>query len=207
MNENMLNRSDAQAEVQVAPVLSPVRAARREKLLDAAEELFVAQGFRATAIEAIAEAAGMSKVTVYGYFRDKDAVFVAVAQRLAARMEAAVRAALAGTSSYPGNIADALAAKHLIVLERVQGSPFAGELFQAKAAHVAQRFAALDAAILALLTTAFREAGRDSEWATSTASLLFGAANGVAGRARDADTLTKQLHRLVHALSPPEACD
>ncbi|MFM9936800.1 MAG: TetR/AcrR family transcriptional regulator [Novosphingobium sp.] len=55
-----------------------MRAAQRETVLDAAEALFLAQGFRATPIEAIAETASMSKVTVYGYFRDKDAVFVAV---------------------------------------------------------------------------------------------------------------------------------
>lgn len=189
------------------PTLSPVRAARREKLLDAAEALFVAQGFRATAIEAIADAAGMSKVTVYGYFRDKDAVFVAVAERLAARMEAAVRSALDGGVPFPGTIAEALAAKHRIVLERVQTSRFASELFQAKAAHVAQRFAALDDDIVALLTDALAAAGRDAAWAAGTAHLLFAAANGVAGRARDANTLTAQLDRLVRAVVAPDGMD
>jgi AcrR family transcriptional regulator len=177
-----------------------VRAARREKLLDAAETLFVAHGFRATAIEAIAEAAGISKVTVYGYFRDKDAVFVAVAERLAARMETAVRAALAGAAPFPAPVAEALAAKHRIVLEGVHSSPFASELFQAKAAHVAQRFAALDAVLITLLTTALAQAGRKTEWAAKTAELLFAAANGIAGRARDAETLTVQIDRLVRAL-------
>lgn len=191
--------------MQAEPALTPVRAARRERLLDAAEALFVAQGFRATAIEVIAEAAGMSKVTVYGYFRDKDAVFVAVAERLAARMELAVRNALDGSAPFPGNVAEALAAKHLIVLERVQGSPFAGELFQAKAVHVAKRFAALDGEIIAMLSGALGKADRDAKWAAETAQLLFAAANGVAARARDPDTLTAQLGQLVRALVAHDA--
>jgi AcrR family transcriptional regulator len=74
--------------MQTDPTLSPLKLARRDKLLDVAERLFVTQGFRATTIEGLAEAAGLSKVTVYGYFADKDAVFEAVALRLADRMRA-----------------------------------------------------------------------------------------------------------------------
>ncbi len=63
-------------------------------MLDAAETLFVTQGFRATTMEGIAQAADMSKVTVYGYFSDKDAIFAAVAGCLATRLVKAVSAAL-----------------------------------------------------------------------------------------------------------------
>ena len=123
--------------------LSPVRAARRERLLGAAEALFVAQGFRATSIEGIADAAGMSKVTLYGYFRDKETVFVAVAERIADALEEAVQTALMADMPFPAPLAMALTAKHQIVQTRVQRSTFASELFQAKTAHVARRFAAL----------------------------------------------------------------
>lgn len=182
------------------PTLSPVRTARRERLLDAAETLFVAQGFRATSIEGIAEAAGMSKVTLYGYFRDKEAVFVAVAERIADELEAAVEAALAVETPFPGPLAAALIAKHRIVQDRVQGSAFASELFQAKAAHVARRFKALDEAILAGLAEAMVREGHARGEAEETALLLFCAANGIANRAGDAATLAARIDRLVRAI-------
>lgn len=190
----MPERSVLQAE------LTPVRAARRERLLDAAETLFVAQGFRATSIEGIAEAAGMSKVTLYGYFRDKEAVFVAVAERIADELEAAVETALAIEAPFPAPLAAALIAKHRIVLERVQGSAFASELFQAKTAHVARRFKALDEVILSGLAAAMVRAGQIRAEADETAQLLFCAANGIANRAITAEVLTARIGRLVRAV-------
>lgn len=51
-------------------------------MLDAAAVLFLRDGFAATSIEAIATAAGVSKRTLYARFAGKEAVFLAVAQRL-----------------------------------------------------------------------------------------------------------------------------
>lgn len=168
--------------------------------MDAAEALFVSQGFRATSIEAIAEAAGMSKVTLYGYFRDKEAVFTAVAERLADTMEEAVQTALAADAPFPAPLAAALIAKHRIVQARVQRSAFAGELFQAKAAHVARRFAALDEAIIVGLTAALEREGHSTENAAESAMLLFSAANGIANRTGDGALLGTRINRLVHAI-------
>ncbi len=194
MNVSMPIRSFKQVE------LSPVRAARRERLLDAAEALFVTQGFRATSIEGIAEAAGMSKVTVYGYFNDKEAVFVAVAARIADTLEEAVQMALAADAPFPAPLAMALTAKHRIVHQRVQRSAFASELFQAKAAHVARRFAALDDMIISGLTAALVREGHTSETAAESAQLLFCAANGIANRAGDVGVLAARIERLVRAV-------
>lgn len=51
-------------------------------MLDAAGRLFLRDGFAATSIEAIAGTAGVSKRTFYARFADKEAVFLAVVQRL-----------------------------------------------------------------------------------------------------------------------------
>lgn len=51
-------------------------------MLDAAAGLFLRDGFAATSIEAIATAAGVSKRTLYARFAGKEAVFLAVVQRL-----------------------------------------------------------------------------------------------------------------------------
>lgn len=59
-------------------------ARRQEYLIEVATRLFMERGFDATSIDAIAEAAGMSKPTVYARYRDKRELFEAVLrQRIA----------------------------------------------------------------------------------------------------------------------------
>ncbi len=51
---------------------------RQAHLIEVATRLFMERGFDATSIDAIAEAAGMSKPTVYARYRDKRGLFEAV---------------------------------------------------------------------------------------------------------------------------------
>ncbi len=48
---------------------------KRAAILDAAKHLFTTQGFDGTSMDAIAATAGVSKLTVYSHFRDKEALF------------------------------------------------------------------------------------------------------------------------------------
>lgn len=58
------------------------RPARRALILDAAVALFLADGFAATVIEAVARRSAASKSTVYAYFGDKAGLFTAAVERL-----------------------------------------------------------------------------------------------------------------------------
>jgi TetR/AcrR family transcriptional regulator, mexJK operon transcriptional repressor len=60
-------------------------AALGERIVAVATQLFLEHGFGATSIEAIAEAAGISKRTFYHRFRDKPDLFRAVVRRMIAR--------------------------------------------------------------------------------------------------------------------------
>jgi len=60
------------------------REASMELLLGAALRLFVSQGFRATNLEQISAAAGLTKGAVYFYFGSKEAVLLAVLKRVRA---------------------------------------------------------------------------------------------------------------------------
>ena len=51
-------------------------------MLDAAERIFLAEGFTGASIEAIATAAGTSKQTIYARFGSKEKLFLAVSERL-----------------------------------------------------------------------------------------------------------------------------
>lgn len=62
---------------------------RLETILDAAATLFADQGFEAVTVDAIAKSAGTPIGSVYQFFADKRAVFVALAERSNLRTEEA----------------------------------------------------------------------------------------------------------------------
>ena len=63
------------------------RAQRRARIIDEAERKFLAEGYAATTLPAIAAAAGYHKRNLYFYFRDKEALFMAVAERALIRLK------------------------------------------------------------------------------------------------------------------------
>lgn len=58
------------------------RAASIERLLDAAQRLFVSQGYRQTNLDQIASAADLTKGAVYFYFRSKETVLLELLKRV-----------------------------------------------------------------------------------------------------------------------------
>src|SRR5262252_4434617 len=57
-----------------------------ERILDVATQLFLAHGYGATSIEAVAQRARISKRTFYHRFADKPALFSAVVHRIIERL-------------------------------------------------------------------------------------------------------------------------
>jgi TetR/AcrR family transcriptional repressor of mexJK operon len=51
---------------------------KRLQILDAAANLFIAQGYGAVSMDAIARAAGVSKATLYAHFTSKDLLFATI---------------------------------------------------------------------------------------------------------------------------------
>jgi AcrR family transcriptional regulator len=74
------------------------RPARRRQLLGAAQEVFVAQGYHAAAMDEIAERAGVSKPVLYQHFPGKLELYLALLDESADALTAAVRAALESTT-------------------------------------------------------------------------------------------------------------
>ena len=59
----------------------------RERILMAATELFYRQGIRAVGVDAIAEAAGTNKMTLYRHFTSKDELVAECLRRFASQVE------------------------------------------------------------------------------------------------------------------------
>ena len=73
------------------------RMARRRQLLGAAQEVFVAQGYHAAAMDEIAERAGVSKPVLYQHFPGKLELYLALLDEHAENLVQRVREALAST--------------------------------------------------------------------------------------------------------------
>jgi AcrR family transcriptional regulator len=79
------------------PVRLP-RSARRKQLLAAAQQVFVAQGYHAAAMDDIAERAGVSKPVLYQHFPGKLELYLALLDTHCDAMVERVRAAMAATA-------------------------------------------------------------------------------------------------------------
>ena len=73
------------------------RSARRQQLLAAAQEVFVANGYHAAAMDDIAERAGVSKPVLYQHFPGKLELYLALLDTQAEALTKAVTEALART--------------------------------------------------------------------------------------------------------------
>lgn len=92
-----------------APPSGGLSADQRQRILEAAEHLIGERGCRGASIEAIVKAAGVSSVTFYEHFEDKEACFVAAFDRAVIETAAALSAAGEG-EAWPDRVRTVLAA-------------------------------------------------------------------------------------------------
>ena len=74
------------------------RGARRLQLLRAAQDVFVAQGFHAAAMDDIADRAGVSKPVLYQHFPGKRELYLALLEEHVGELAERVAEAMAGTT-------------------------------------------------------------------------------------------------------------
>ncbi|RMF17965.1 MAG: TetR/AcrR family transcriptional regulator [Gammaproteobacteria bacterium] len=116
-------------------------AERRQRILDAATDVFCQSGFGRASMDAVARGAGVSKATLYNHFASKDVLFQAVVEQVSGRFIAGIDTP--GRKDQPirqsleeigreflAMLLDArnLAAVRLIIGE-VQGNPEVGQKF------------------------------------------------------------------------------
>ncbi|GAA0923514.1 TetR/AcrR family transcriptional regulator [Streptomyces thermoalcalitolerans] len=98
----------------IAAVQTPGRRRRSEgkkaAILEAAEALFLAEGYERTSVDAIAARAQVSKRTVYDHFTDKATIFLRVIERAHDAVVGTVRAALEEELTQGRDLREALTA-------------------------------------------------------------------------------------------------
>ena len=155
---------------------------KREAVLNAGRTLLLKQGFRATTMEAIAAEAGIAKATLYKYYGDKDAVFVALATELLVDVHEAFIEGLRAKGTLTLKVAGALAAKYATLGEYMAGSAFADELLDVHHRLVGPRVQVAEEESDAALVAALRGGGvREPE---RIAGVLDAAAYGLYRKGR-----------------------
>ncbi|GAB2464972.1 TetR/AcrR family transcriptional regulator [Promicromonospora xylanilytica] len=76
-------------------MIATVQGSVRDRLIEAANELFYAQGLRAVSVDKVIDRAGTTKVTFYRHFQSKDALIVAYLESRAELEREGVDAAIA----------------------------------------------------------------------------------------------------------------
>jgi len=172
---------------------------RLKRVIRTAEELFKAIGFRAVTMEAVARDANVAKGTLYGFFKNKDELYLAVCARMTRLLRHAVERALAQPDvPLDRRLADAVIAKHRLVLTHVRGSAHAAEHYSCKDVMAGHIFAELDAGILGLLTQAMKPDTQLSPNAKRLASALYLASADLAARSRTAAEMETEVRFFVN---------
>jgi AcrR family transcriptional regulator len=167
--------------------------ARLKRIVRAAEELFKRVGFRAVTMEAVAQEASVAKATLYSYFKNKDALYLAVCARMTRLLTRAVEEALGAQGlALDERLANAVIAKHRMVFTFVRGSPHASELFSYKDALAADIFADLDETILTLFVEAIAQDPQLSPRAPQLARALYLGSAELASRSATASEMERE---------------
>ena len=126
------------------------KVATRDRILQAALQIFAQKGYHRALVDDIVHASGTSKGAVYHHFPNKEALFLALVDELSARLAESIAEAIAGAHGALGKVEAALRAglltfaRHrdlarILLLESVS----LGAAYEAKRAEVHGRFADL----------------------------------------------------------------
>src|SRR5262249_18440306 len=162
------------------PVRLP-RSARRKQLLAAAQEVFVAQGYHAAAMDDIAERAGVSKPVLYQHFPGKLELYLALLDTHCDAMVDHVRDAMAATTDNKERVRGAVRAYFDFVDHESEAFRLVFESDLRNEPAVRERVARVESGCVAAITdTIMADTGVSRARAELLASGLVGAAETAA---------------------------
>jgi AcrR family transcriptional regulator len=175
---------------------------KREAILRVTGELLLKHGLRGTSMEAIARSAGIAKPTLYAYFPDKSAVFMALVEQLIAGWRADFLTALYADGDIVQRVGAALTAKHKGAMRLLAGSPHAAELYGEHDRLAGAQFRTYDAELSAALESELSNVGVTR--ARLVTQLLLAASFGIGHKATSPAELGPALRLLSERLIRPE---
>lgn len=179
--------------------LTPKAAAKRQRVIEAACLVFRRHGFARTSLDAIAEAAGISRPSLYLVFPNKEAVFAAAVHHLGAVALAQLRENLPANGTLEEQLVFVCTEWGGRGYDRMKENPDAQDLIDPNLPPVRDVYDKLQALLAELLSDA---AAQSSVAATPAqlAELLISALRGIKEMARDAVELRRMIALQVHIL-------
>ncbi|MDJ0866147.1 MAG: TetR/AcrR family transcriptional regulator [Myxococcota bacterium] len=149
---------------------TPASPSSRDKILEVAEALYARRGFAGVGMREVAEAAGLGKSSVFHHFRSKAELYLAVTERVLARIDEGLRPALdsSGTAAerldrWIDALIDALA-EHTAAARLLLRGLFEDDAFDAEAYPEGQDAERRLESILAGITQLLREGEQRGEF-------------------------------------------
>ena len=179
------------------------RSARRKQLLAAAQQIFVAHGYHAAAMDEIAERAGVSKPVLYQHFPGKLELYLALLDTHCDAMIAKVQAAMSATADNKERVKGAVRAYFDFVDHESEAFRLVFESDLRNDPAVRERVARVEQGCIDAITdTIISDTGLPKSSAELLASCLVGAAGQSAQYwlAAGRQTLKSEAEALVAAL-------
>lgn len=153
------------------------RSARRKQLREAAQEVFIAQGYHAAAMDDIAERAGVSKPVLYQHFPGKLDLYLALLDKHCDDIIEKMRAAMSASSDNKQRVAGAMSAYFDFVDQESEAFRLVFESDLRNEPAVRARFARVERGCFEAITeTIMADTGLGRERAELLAAGLCGAA-------------------------------
>jgi TetR/AcrR family transcriptional regulator, regulator of autoinduction and epiphytic fitness len=164
----------------------------QSSIVAAAVVLFRKFGVKRTNMNQIAIEAGVSRATLYGHFKDKEDIFVSVAQETCDRILESTKSAKSESGSLQDALERMLEAKFTLLFNLMVQTPHAIELMETQLRLCGAIVLATDEAYLKLLEDRISSAQRKKEIVLSQAGFnVASAAQWLMTSARGADTDAK----------------
>ena len=174
---------------------------KRELIFDAAAEVFAQYGFRRTAMNDIAKAAGMSRPALYLMFANKEALFRELAIHRQTEALTAASAVLEAAGPIKTQLADALQVYEQILYEPIAASPHSAEFLDLKSSisadEIQQGHAELVSCLVRAEATGEVSFASLGQTAKGFVELLLNALYGIKGKATSVRAFRKQSKALV----------
>lgn len=190
---------------------------KRDRILKAALECFGRYGFKRTAINDIAEIAGISRGALYLLFQNKEDIFRTLSEHLHGKAIVRAEAALQSEIGFRDRLIAAFEGKDLELFKLVYDSPHAIELIDLSCDIGADIFQTAEKRFAEVLTKAIRQANERDEIELSQgnlqpdhcADLLIACRHGLKKSSSSIEEYRQRLRHLISifdlALAKPDS--
>lgn len=182
---------------------------RRDLILDSAKTMFLAYGFSRTTMDDIARAAKLSRPALYLHFKNKTAIYRALAERMLRDSVAIAEAELKGDGHFEQRLFRAIDCALLTHMAEIMQAPHGAELLDAKNDLAADLLGEWQVAMTGLFATFIEaeanRAGIDLEGknlsAGDLAENLLDGLEGMKARLQDAGQQAAATQRIVRLIA------